>query len=561
MLRPGERANIIYVDFRGRARKNENFGGGKIKNGKKILSLALAVMLLLACGCGGKSGSSGAPSTAAESGAEYSGPTTTTVTSDDPVSKLGRTQNTPAFGTHHETKAKKTMADGPKAVLAAMEYVPEILYGSYSPETENLPDGMPLCVRFERCSYDGELTPGFTFSFPGKYSPDSVYGAFEVYGNTLLLYPLTEMESCRQDGVYVNCVYGDEIMEYGVTLTATGLILSSDGYDIIYGPSLFSTYGSKVVDAHDLECSADSKSIDSVNLLSAPGYDAYAGFDKFELTAMGWLNAFGEEEEPKKELKSLKFETTGELTVVWGDEQGVEHTDVMAARIYSFFWSEGSGFLEVDKLFFTDGSSVYAYVNDRTYDKMLLEMSRVLPAEIAVQMNAPDSTVKEEQVEELVVMLDSILLDLKEAYAQAGIPVTVDENTGEITLDSAVLFASDSYELTPEGKELLKDFFTVYVQVVSKAEYVDYLSAIVVEGHTDTTGSYEYNMTLSENRAQAALDYCMSEECGAENAAMLEGIISAKGCSFDSPVYNGDGSVNMEASRRVNFRFYIAPKE
>ncbi len=37
-------------------------------------------------------------------------------------------------------------------------------------------------------------------------------------------------------------------------------------------------------------------------------------------------------------------------------------------------------------------------------------------------------------------------------------------------------------------------------------------------------------------------------------------IIKSKGYSFDDPVYNDDGTINMEASRRVVFKFVLDTK-
>ena len=71
-----------------------------------------------------------------------------------------------------------------------------------------------------------------------------------------------------------------------------------------------------------------------------------------------------------------------------------------------------------------------------------------------------------------------------------------------------------------------------------------------MEGHADPTGSYDDNMILSEERANAVLTYC--ESLGSAKAAL-----NAKGYSSDRPILNEDGSVNNDASRRVAFRFRV----
>ena len=81
----------------------------------------------------------------------------------------------------------------------------------------------------------------------------------------------------------------------------------------------------------------------------------------------------------------------------------------------------------------------------------------------------------------------------------------------------------------------------------------------MVGGHTDTLGSYESNQILSEERAKGVMDFCLSEECGLEEAqrSILESIMQAKGYSYDYPVVAEDGSIDMAASRRVSFSFLI----
>ena len=58
--------------------------------------------------------------------------------------------------------------------------------------------------------------------------------------------------------------------------------------------------------------------------------------------------------------------------------------------------------------------------------------------------------------------------------------------------------------------------------------------------------------------------YCLSGELteltGSEKE-LLQTIITANGRSFSDPVYAADGSVDMEASRRVVFKFRMKDSE
>jgi outer membrane protein OmpA-like peptidoglycan-associated protein len=73
-----------------------------------------------------------------------------------------------------------------------------------------------------------------------------------------------------------------------------------------------------------------------------------------------------------------------------------------------------------------------------------------------------------------------------------GIVVTFDENSG-------VHFDTNKYNINAESKELLTKLATIL------EEYPD--TKILVVGHTDSTGSAEYNETLSKNRANAVTSF------------------------------------------------------
>ena len=137
---------------------------------------------------------------------------------------------------------------------------------------------------------------------------------------------------------------------------------------------------------------------------------------------------------------------------------------------------------------------------------------------------------------------------LTQLFDENGIEGEVDKETGDVTLPADILFEYDSYELSEEGKETLDDFVESYTSVVLSDENKDSVKQIVVEGHTDTQGTHEYNQKLSEKRANAVKDYCISVNPD------LKPYITAEGHSYDKPVLKEDGSVDMAASRRVVFR-------
>ncbi len=156
-------------------------------------------------------------------------------------------------------------------------------------------------------------------------------------------------------------------------------------------------------------------------------------------------------------------------------------------------------------------------------------------------------------------MKASLMADLSVAFQSSGLSVTMDSTTGEIMIDSAILFGYNEDEVSELGKAMLDRFITVYTAVVFSEKYEGFVSAIQVEGHTDTSGSYEYNLDLSERRAKNVFDYCLAGVSGlsAGTVEHLEEILAYVGCSYDFPIYDENGNVDMDASRRVSFRFIV----
>lgn len=76
------------------------------------------------------------------------------------------------------------------------------------------------------------------------------------------------------------------------------------------------------------------------------------------------------------------------------------------------------------------------------------------------------------------------------------------ERVGEgikITFDSGLMFDFDSYTLTPSTRANLTDL----AKTLKKYDDTD----VLIEGHTDKTGTEEYNMSLSEKRSNAVEDF------------------------------------------------------
>ena len=165
------------------------------------------------------------------------------------------------------------------------------------------------------------------------------------------------------------------------------------------------------------------------------------------------------------------------------------------------------------------------------------------------------------RIDNLIGIRTNMIQDLSNTLSAANLKAAVDPNSGDIKLDSSVLFETGSSVIRPEGKELLDSFIPVYLDVLLRPEYADYLGEIIIEGHTDTDGSYESNLKLSQNRALQVALYCLNmPSLSSAHRARLQEIMTATGRSESDPVYV-NGVEDKDASRRVEFKFSLKDAE
>ena len=161
--------------------------------------------------------------------------------------------------------------------------------------------------------------------------------------------------------------------------------------------------------------------------------------------------------------------------------------------------------------------------------------------------------VEEEKLKEIAEKKSDLFDDLKAEFEKNGISVSINRSTGELVMDASVLFGGDSAEITAEGKAFLDNFVKAYTDIIYNDKYNGFIAKTVVEGHTAPVSgvSYEAGLPFSEKRAKNVMEYCASVN------KQLAGSMEAKGMSNSQPVYDKDGNVDFDASRRVTFRFVV----
>lgn len=207
-----------------------------------------------------------------------------------------------------------------------------------------------------------------------------------------------------------------------------------------------------------------------------------------------------------------------------------------------------------DGLVLCQGTRTYCYT--KSYKQIAIEelSANLEPEHIAVLKQ-----MEENDLADIVETRNKLFAELETELGKQGVKAVVNRRNGEIALDSTVLFATGESALSAEGKAFLNKFVTAYSNVVLKEEYNGFLSKVMIEGHTDSTGSDEVNKPLSKARADAVLEYCTSAESGLTSAQIgtIKNLLGTFGYASERPVLKADGTEDADASRRVGFRFII----
>ncbi len=150
-----------------------------------------------------------------------------------------------------------------------------------------------------------------------------------------------------------------------------------------------------------------------------------------------------------------------------------------------------------------------------------------------------------------------IIEELTQVLEESGLEVSVDENTGDICLNSTIMFDTNSAEVKEAGRKFIRKFLPVYLDVLMKPEYQEYIGVIIIEGYTDNKGTYVANLELSQQRASNVMRYCLEIDLSDEQKEYLRQKITATGRSCANLIYKANGRVDLNASRRVEFKFRL----
>ncbi len=145
-----------------------------------------------------------------------------------------------------------------------------------------------------------------------------------------------------------------------------------------------------------------------------------------------------------------------------------------------------------------------------------------------------------------------VIAELKKAL---GSKVNIDKKSGSLRLASNILFDKGSAVLKESAKAQLKANFIDYVSaLINNKNIAEHLDKIVIEGHTDSDGSYLYNLKLSQERAFAVMNYLLTLDYIKKNN--IKDKLVASGRSY-LDVIKHNGKEDKDASRRIEIKFKL----
>lgn len=128
---------------------------------------------------------------------------------------------------------------------------------------------------------------------------------------------------------------------------------------------------------------------------------------------------------------------------------------------------------------------------------------------------------------------------LRQRLAGTGVRVVREGNNLRLIMPGNITFATDSAEIAPQF------YSTLNAVALVLREFPETL--IEVTGHTDSTGSEEYNLQLSQQRANSVAQYLTAQ-------GIAPNRILAKGMGESMPIAPNDTPEGRAVNRRVEIQ-------
>ncbi len=169
---------------------------------------------------------------------------------------------------------------------------------------------------------------------------------------------------------------------------------------------------------------------------------------------------------------------------------------------------------------------------------------------------------KNKLIEDVIGVKSKIIQELVEAFKDSNLDLQIDQQTGAIRFSGGVFFDKKSSVVSANGNDYLIQFIPQYIDILLSDQFRNEIAQIIVEGHTDSDGGYLYNLKLSQDRAlsvvQQVFDPAFPKFSFQEE---LKTVVTANGRSFSVPILDNQGKMDLDKSRRVEFKFRLKDEQ
>jgi outer membrane protein OmpA-like peptidoglycan-associated protein len=153
--------------------------------------------------------------------------------------------------------------------------------------------------------------------------------------------------------------------------------------------------------------------------------------------------------------------------------------------------------------------------------------------------------------------------ELKE-FVSGGIEVKSDpkDPLGLLIMvpEDLLAFPLDRADISPNGELFLRAFIPKLSKIVCSQRFAKEINSIVVEGHTDSSGTAQHNWDLSQKRSMSvvrtSLGVLNMSDTEEEKMSFLR-LLSASGRGSAELVTSPAGEENAALSRRVVFKIRV----
>ena len=239
----------------------------------------------------------------------------------------------------------------------------------------------------------------------------------------------------------------------------------------------------------------------------------------------------------------------------------ISYADLMAGLLFVFILVVGAVIMK------------YSYVTSELLEqkqsiaklekqaKQKQEAAEKLQKELEKQKKEA-AQVKDEldHTKETIYKLTSIKTNvIKKLRQKLGDKIAIDPKSGSLSIAGNILFDQNKHTLKENAKIRLTSILSEYIEVLMEDKEIrENLDRIIIEGHTNSDGTYLHNLELSQKRALEVMKFLLTLQPELENH--LKGYVAASGRSETDLVIKS-GREDKFASRRIEIKFRLKNDE